>query len=522
MIKQLHSRLRQRVELEKLSFWKLFALQAVLFFAIYGIMLVPRFSTDAYSVYFYSGDGLGGFLELGRIGTFLLYKALLALGVNSVTMSPFFTAVFCLTIAWSSAVFLSKLTAYFPYMNWLTFLFVEFAVVLAYANIYFAELFFFSDVALMYTFNIFFMTLALCFFFHRNRIAGVVLSLICLCCSLSFYQASLGMFMILSSVLVLLKHDVLWPRPEKRSAVPLLRELFCLLVAGGGASVANLLTLNILSSVGFYSNRSPSLHLADILGSIRQMVSQYSFYYSWGYPSYLTGILKVIFIISGPALLFIMADSFDRHSKKRYPLSSIVITLLVLIANLLLVLSPHFLSKNVWIPPRSIFSFFALFSFMSIITGYNHGREGTGVSLAVLAVMLILVGANIAVIQRIALDQIELNHLDRLEAEAIVEYIRAYEEDSGQTVETISWRSDGNYTWTYPEIKYTFMDMNIRAGGRSWSLTDCIGYYAGRRFRSEQMPDERWALYFQDKSWDAFEIEEQIRFEGSTMYLMTY
>lgn len=342
MIKQLHSRLRQRVDLEKLSFWKLFALQAVLFFAIYGIMLVPRFSTDAYSVYFYSGDGLGGFLELGRIGTFLLYKALLALGVNSVTMSPFFTAVFCLTIAWSAAVFLSKLKAYFPYMNWLTFLFVEFAVVLVYANIYFAELFFFSDVALMYTFNIFFMTLALCFFFHRNRIVGVVLSLICLCCSLSFYQASLGMFMILSSVLVLLKHDVLWPRPEKRSAVPLLRELFCLLVAGGGASVANLLTLNILSSAGFYSNRSPSLNLADILGSIRQMISQFNFYYSWGYPSYLTGILKVIFIISGPALLFIMADSFDKHSKKRYPLTSIVITLLVLIANLLLVFSPPF------------------------------------------------------------------------------------------------------------------------------------------------------------------------------------
>lgn len=141
MIKNLQNCVKRRVELDKLSFWKIFLLQAFLFFAIYGIMLIPRFSTDAYSVYFYSSDGLSGFLELGRIGTFLLYKVLLALGINSVAMSPVFTAVFCLTIAWSAAVFLYQLKAYFPYMNWLTLMFVEFAIVLIYANIYFAELF---------------------------------------------------------------------------------------------------------------------------------------------------------------------------------------------------------------------------------------------------------------------------------------------------------------------------------------------------------------------------------------------
>lgn len=522
MIKNLQNCVKRRVELDKLSFWKIFLLQTFLFFAIYGIMLIPRFSTDAYSVYFYSSDGLSGFLELGRIGTFLLYKVLLALGINSVAMSPVFTAVFCLTIAWSAAVFLYQLKAYFPYMNWLTLMFVEFAIVLIYANIYFAELFFFSDVVLMYIFNIFFMTLAVCLFFYQNKIVGALLSLICLCCSLSFYQASIGMFIILSSVLVLIKHDVLWPQSGKRSAVPLLQEFFCLLAVGGGASIVNVLTLNILSSVGFDSNRSPSLNLADILDSLQQMVSQFKFYYPWGYPTYLTGILKVIFIISGPVLLFVMADSFDKNSRKPYPLPSVITTLAVLIFDLLMVFAPHFLSRNVWIPPRSIFSFFAVFSFMAIITSYNYSREGKGISHGMLAVIVVLIGANVVSIQGIALDQIELNRLDRLEAEAIVEYIQAYEEDSGQTVDTISWRSDGNYTWTHPTIKYTFMDMNVRAGGRSWSLTDCISYYAGRRFRSALMPDEIWAVNFQGENWDSFEPEDQIRFEGSTMYLMVY
>lgn len=161
MVKKLRESLARPIEPEKLSFGRIFAVQAVLFLTIYGIMLIPRFSTDSYSVYFYTSDGLNGFLELGRIGTFLRYKALLAFGINSVTLSPLFTAVLCLAVTWSAAVVLHLLKLCFPSLNRLTALLLEFAVILVYGNIYFAELFFFSDVALMYVFTIVFMTLAL-------------------------------------------------------------------------------------------------------------------------------------------------------------------------------------------------------------------------------------------------------------------------------------------------------------------------------------------------------------------------
>lgn len=136
--------------------------------------------------------------------------------------------------------------------------------------------------------------------------------------------------------------------------------------------------------------------------------------------------------------------------------------------------------------------------------------------------MLILLVANIAVIQGIGLAQIRANQLDRAEAEEVVRCIREYEAESGQTVDTISWRRDSEWTQTRPEITYTFMDMNVRAGGRSWSLTDCISYYAGRRFQSEAMSDEIWSAYFPEKDWDSLVSEEQIWFEGHTMYLMVY
>ena len=92
MVKKLRESLARPIEPEKLSFGRIFVVQAVLFFAIYGIMLIPRFSTDSYSVYFYTSDGLNGFLELSSIGTFLLYKALLAFGINSVTLSSLCSA----------------------------------------------------------------------------------------------------------------------------------------------------------------------------------------------------------------------------------------------------------------------------------------------------------------------------------------------------------------------------------------------------------------------------------------------
>ncbi len=522
MMKKLREILARPVASQKLKFGYVFAVQIVLFFAIYGIMLVPRFSTDSYSVYFYTSDGLNGFLDLGRVGTFLLYKVLLALGINSVTLSPLFTAVFCVTIAWSAAVILSLMKPFFAEPNGLTALLLELAVALAYGNIYFAELFFFSDVALMYICAIFFMTLALVSFSWSRKAVGTTLSLMCMCASLSFYQASLGQFMILGSALVLVRHDVLWPQKEAQRAGPLLRELLRLVAVGGGASAVNVLTLRLLAMAGFHSDRAPVSGLGSIFDSVRQVVQQFTAYYPLGYPSYLPGTLKAVFILSGPMLLYLLADSFDKHSRERYPLSSLTATALALAAGLLLVFAPHLVSNSVWMPPRSIFSFFTLFTLMAVVTGYNYVRSGKDVPLIVPIVLLILLIANAIVIRGIALDQIRVNQLDRAEAEEIVYCIREYEAESGQTVDTISWRTDSDWTRTRPEITYTFMDMNVRAGGRSWSLTDCISYYAGRRFQSEAIPNEIWSANFQEKDWDSLVLEEQIWFEGHTMYLMVY
>lgn len=516
--------LDRRIEPEQLGFGKIFAVQAVLFFAIYGIMLFPRFSTDSYSVYFYTSNGLNGFLNLGRTGTYLLYKILLALGINSVTMSTVFTAVFCLTVAWSAATVLSLLKPYFPNLSWFTTLLLELAVVSAYGNIYFAELFFFSDVALMYAFTVFFMTLALILFFYRRKVIGTILSLISMSASLSFYQASLGLFMIFGFALVLVCHDVVWPQKGKQRVGLLARDLLRLLVVGGGASIANVMGMNLLGLMGFYTDRSPSLSLADIFSSVRQMFQQLNDYYSWGYPSYLTGILKIIFILAGPVLLFLLADSFDENSREHYPLASVLITLAMLVMGLVLVFAPHFLSKSVWIPPRSICSFFAVFFFMAVIIGYNYARNGEKISLAALVTMLIFVCANIVGIQCIALDQIKVNQMDRQQAEEIVRYIQEYEQESGLTIDTISWGRDARYGWayTYPGVKYSFMDMNVRAAARSWSLPDCISYYLGRRLRSEAMSEEIWAAKFQRKGWDSFVPQEQLQFEGHTMYFVIY
>lgn len=501
---------------------RIFAVQIILFFAIYGIMLIPRFSTDSYSVFFYTSSGLGGFLELGRTGTYFLYRALLAMGVNSVTLSPIFTAVFILTVSWSAAVLLSLLKPCFPNPNWLTVLLLESGIVLSYANIYFAELYFFSDVALVYTFALFFLTLALILFFHQNQIIGTILSLVCLYLSLSFYQAFLGFFMIFGSMLILIRHNIPEIQWKKQTAKPFVLDLLRLAAAGGGSSIATVLVMGRLAAMGFTSSRGPSLRMTDIFDSIQETIWQFNYYYPSGYPNYLTGFPKIIFILSGPVLLCLLAGSFPRRRRKRYPFSSAVITLLALLAGLLSVFAPHLVAKSVWLPPRSICSFFAVFTVMAIVTGYNYSRNKNMMPFAGTIVVLLLLTANITGIQGIALDQIKVNRQDRAEAEEIVLCMQEYEAVSGQHVDTISWSSDSRYTWTHPGIKYTFMDMNVRAGARSWSLIDCISYYAGRRFKSESMPDDIWAANFMGQEWDSFRPKEQIRFDGNKMYLMVY
>lgn len=524
MNRKLQKILGRQVKLENLTFVRIFAVQIILFFAIYGIMLIPRFSTDSYSVFFSTGNGLGHYLTLGRTSTYFLYWALLALDVNSVTLSPIFTAVFILTVAWSAAVLLSLLKPYFLNLNWLTLLLLEFGIVLSYANLYFAELYFFSDVILMYTFALCFLTLALILFFHRNQIIGTISALVCLYLSLGFYQAFLGFFIIFGSMLVLVRHNLPETQWKKQTAKPLLLDLLRLIAVGGGSSITSVLVMGLLASMGFINSRGASLRVSDIFNSIRQMIFQFDYYYPMGYPSYLTGPSKIIFILSGPVLLCMLASSFAMKNRKRkhYPYLSAAITLAILFCGFLSVFAPHFVSQSVWMTPRSICSFFAVFTAIVVVIGCNYTHIERSMPWAETAVVLILLAVNIVGIQGIALDQIKINRQDRAEAEEIVRRIQDYESESGQSVDTISWRPDSRYTWTYPEIKYTFMDMNVRAGARSWSLINCINFYAGRQFDSETMPDEIWAANFMGQEWNAFQPEEQIRFDGNKMYLMVY
>lgn len=521
MTKRLREILSRQIEQEKLTFGSIFTVQSILFVMIYGIMLIPRFSTDSYAVFFYTNSSLNGILELGRTGTYFLDRILLALGVNSVTLSPLFTAVFILTLSWSASMLLSLLKPAFHRPNLLTLLFLEFGVLLAYANIYFAELFFFSDVALMYTFAVLFLTLALILFFHRFRIAGTILALVCLYLSLSFYQAFLGFFMIFGSMLILIRHDISGTPWTKQNAKPLFLDFLRLIVVGGGGSGANVLVLGFLTTIGFTSSRGPALHMADILNSIQQTSGQFLYYYPAGYPNYLPGSLKIIFILSSLILLCLLEDSFS-SGREYYPFSSVIITFLVLFAGFLSAFAPHFIAKSVWVTPRSICSFFAIFTVMAVVIAYNHSRNGKAMPFAGTVVVLLFLAVNIVCIQGIALDQMEVNRQDKREAEEIIQLIQEYEKESGQRVDTISWRRDSQYIRTHPGIQYTFMDMNIRAGARAWSLVGCIGYYAGRQFRSENMPDEILAAYFPGQEWDCFQPEEQIRFEGNKMYLMVY
>lgn len=511
----------RRVEPETLTFGRIFIAQVVLFFAIYAIMLIPRFSTDAYSAYFNFVNGkFNAFLSSGRVGTHLLYRALIEMGLNSVILSPLFTAVFILTVSWSAAVLLSMLKPYFPSPSWLTVLLLELGVAAAYANVYVGELYFFSDVALMYTFAFLFLTLSVRLFFLRNQVVGTILAVVCLFCSLSFYQAFLGFFILFGSMLLLLRHDISGMRGSGPDVRRFVLDMVRLAAVGGGGSLGNMLMMSRLAAAGYNVSRGPSLQIAEIIGITRQAMVQFRYFYPAGCPEYFTGLSRFILVLAGPVLLCLLVLSFAKRGG--ISLFSIVITLAVLFCGLLAVFAPHFISQSVWVSPRSICSFFTLFTVVAVVIGYNYAHAERAMPWAAATVMLLLLAVNIVGIQGIALDQMAVNRQDKAEAEEIVRRIRSYEEESGKTVTTISWTQDSRYTKTHPGIKYTLMDMNVRAGARSWSLVDCIGYYAGYRFKSKTMPKEIQEKYFSGMEWDSFSPEEQIVFKGDTMYLMVY
>ena len=114
--------------------------------------------------------------------------------------------------------------------------------------------------------------------------------------------------------------------------------------------------------------------------------------------------------------------------------------------------------------------------------------------------------------------------LDTREVHLVQDAIENYEASSNNTITTILTLSDKNPLYIYPEQinHYYGTTYNHRMLRDAWSQGQYLNYMCGTNYKTKNFSEEKYKELFGDSNWDELNLDEQLYFEGDTLYWAVY
>lgn len=126
-------------------------------------------------------------------------------------------------------------------------------------------------------------------------------------------------------------------------------------------------------------------------------------------------------------------------------------------------------------------------------------------------------------VQKVSINNAMSGAIDEEFCRQIEFQIEQYEQKTGNTIDTVVVGNDPNPDYyAYKSVDYAIMDTNLSTFAMTWSDVNALTYYSGRTLERRDMTEEEYEKYFGASEWDVFCPEEQLRFEGNTMYWAKY
>ncbi len=464
----------------------------------YGILTQMHFSTDAYYTLFDMRPE--GHLGQGRFTIFFIIKVLTLFGVNSVVMQRVFTFLFLLLLAVSSTVLFDCLYTRINHSLG-SVCGMLMVVLLSFTNIYYLELFLFPEMCLYWGIGTLLTIYAVKLTQNRRPLSWCIAYLLLLL-GLGVYQAMIGLYVIWCTTCAILERKVDSGSHFYKNYVK------CLLI-GGTASMTSIAVPKLIQMFGGSIDTLRSAGLSHLVENAILLIKEQKSVLIDGsslYPKY-TLILVLIFAIG----LFLYGMGQEKGNKGWG-----LMTVLVLVTNYAIIFAPHLVAGYVWLSPRAIIpmgSFAASLLLLAL-----QWMPGKTTILFIAVVQLFAIYQNLA----ISVDHFSTNRLDQEYARLLETQIEKYEVQSGIEVRNIAVRTDTSPQWKYEPIRYMAYNVNERAYLNEWSDVTLLNYVSGRGYNKIGMPDEIYQEYFANKNWDAWCPEEQLVFEGDTLYWVKY
>lgn len=380
-------------------------------------------------------------------------------------------------------------------------------ICLAFGNVFSVELYLFPEYTLYNALGIF-MAVCSAFLIKRNSKAALIWSCIALIIGLGFYQANIGYFLIISLTMMLLE--------EKEYKKYYLEEIIKILLIGGISCIFNIVIKKILVFMNITEeiSRDAELNIFTIIRNLKIIIAEQYKILVLGdelLPKY-TLIIFIAFAI----FMYIFI------TYKTVSLINLISYLILILVEYLCIYAPHLIAGDVWLAPRTITSLFTFISCLCILVVDSLTEKQKRLNCVMFLSVSLLMALNFWAVQGIVGNHIATNKVDQEFAYCIYSEIEKYEQKSGMAVTNIATINDKSPMWKNRSINYYSYNINERAYINEWSDVTLVNFVSGKNYNKIDMDHEIYCGHFMGKDWDYYCPDEQLYFEGNTLYWCKY
>ena len=322
------------------------------------------------------------------------------------------------------------------------------------------------------------------------------------------YQGILNIYVPIALILIVYKN-----KGEIKKAF---KEAFIALLIYGIALIVSMLVSNMISKMLMISSRPTIIPtLQSILSTYLKYLDVLVFNTLNIGPKY--WYITVITIISIIYFIIIL--------KRRYPKIYIFYYIVILLSTILLPILPLVIQAEdkQYLEPRMCMSFGAsvgIAIMYAVLTINIDESKMFGKILKLITILIFVINSQYII--NSSSEMVSTNLLDRNFAIAILNKMEKYEKENHIEIKNIGIDYDTNLEFYYDGSEI-HRCLNLKSLATDWAIEPILKIYGNRdgHLNWIKVPEQIHNKYFKDKNWTCYS-EEQIVFEGDTMYICIY
>lgn len=479
------------------------------YFVVYGVMLTEHYSQDSYNYHMDPVANNVGNLASGRLGDYFVNSLANLFHINYVDYQPVFIVLLIAALAVCSELIFNH---YVTIMNQEIAndrkILLRLAIFLMFCNVFIIEWFVFVEMTFSWSLSVLFMACAVLQIGKDNNLPKMALCTLYMIISVSFYQSTISFFVSFALLGIYIAHDGVL---TKKSFIESVKVLIC----GGFAGAINILTLKILQATGmaYKTGRTDSLTTEELIRNTKAIIHVIKDTIINAY-----GLLPRYSVLMILIVLVVLVCISGGNAKLR--VGDYIYMLLALGMCILVVYSPHLLTADLWITQRSVVGFWIILTLPAVIILIKNENKTIGrIAILVLSLFIVL---NVSMIQQISANVIAGNRVDEEFSYLVQNEIAKYEEENGVKIEKIAVANDVRPSYHYRSIDFASMNLMTRSFCVSWGGVESINYYNKTNYKKVEMDEIIREKYFEGRDWDCMDLEEQLAFDGDTLYMIAY